>query len=795
MPKSRVIDYRFTRGELDPKLNGRADLDQYYSTGKTLQNILPLPQGGVTRRPGLEYIDEAKRVLTQYATGSITPSAPNGGTAGNANDDNDATVLLTTNNIGTVDPYVVVEFDLGSAQSVTFVDVEGVTLTSGTSTEFRIQYSDDASTWTNHNKALLIDTTSRDYRLRLDVSTRYVRLSRVGSTDLGTAKAQIADMKILIQSATLSESTLISFEFNDEQEYLLVFTDQNMAVYRGGVFQIDVSTGFVSSQLSTMNCAQSADTGIFVHQDVAPQELMRLGADDRWSFGSIVFENVPQEIYTSSSTTPAGTLTPSGVSGNITLTASAGTPFASATKGDLLKGNGGIARVLSVVPGSSTVVNAVTLVPFYSTDAIPNTEWSYDTGGEDLWSASRGYPRAVAFYQQRLIFGGFKSKPTTMAASVIDDFYNFDTGILEDDEAFVYTMDTNKSSVIYHLFPHNTLEIFTSGGEFVSVADKTFTPTTVEFRRQSQVGCIATIRPQEVENGGTLYVQKDGRSLSEFIFSDSTLSYENNRISLLASHLMVTPVDGDLRRSTSDEQSNYWMQVNSDGALILAAILEGQNVVAFSRHITDGNFKNCVSVDEVMYVVVERTINGTAKRYIEELKFDRLLDSSSYFLVGALPDPDEVTGLQYLEAKSVVPIIDGSAYPAQTVPASGTIALPETVTSTLEIGIDFTDDVLLETNPIENPQIGPLMGRLKALPDITVNVYETENILVQGYDPFLQQLGTPSTLDASPNQWTDRFRLQGLLGWDQNGIITITQDAPLPMTLLNLAITLNYSTR
>lgn len=793
MPISRIVNYRFTRGELDPKLDGRADLDQYYSTAKLLQNALPIPQGGAIRRPGLEFIGEVKRKLAQYAIGNITPTVANGGTAANANDNNLGSFLLTTTNISTIDPYVVVQFQLSTEQTVAFVDISIATLTAGSSDEFRVEYSDDGAAWTTVSNVLLFDTTARDYRVTLDVDATYIRLAKIGGTDLTTSKVSIAEMKIWTQTSVLSESRLISFEFNDEQEYLLVFTEFNISVYRNGSLEAAILTPYTSAQLTLINCAQSADTGIFVHKDVAPYELKRLGAHNRWSFTAISFDNVPKFTFTSSVTTPSGTLTPSDVTGQITLTASTGTPFASALNGELISGGGGLARILSKVPASSTVVNAIVLTPFYSTNAIATGDWSYDTGPEPLWSVTRGYPRAVTFYQQRLILAGFRSKPSTVAASTIHDVYDFDTGVLDDDEAFVYNLDTNKASVIYHLFPHNNLEIYTSGGEFTTLPEKTFSPLSVEFRRQSQVGASPNIRPQEVENGGTLFIQKDGRSLSEFIYSDTTLSYENNRISLLASHLMNSPVDANLRRSTTDQQANYWMQVNSDGILVLAAILEGQNVVAFSRHPTDGNFKNCVAVDEIMYVIVQRTINSVDRKYIEELKFDRFTDACSYFLVGDLGDPDQVTGLQYLEGKSVIPIIDGSVYPAQTVPSSGTVALPETVTATLEIGLDY--DVEIQLNPIENPQLGPLMGRLKSIPEVVINVFETSNILVKGYNPFPQQLGDPSTIDSPPKAWTGRFRVDGLLGWDQNGIITITQDAPLPMTLLNLAVTFNYSTQ
>ena len=44
------------RGELDPQLTGRVDLAAYYNGLKTALNVLTIPQGGVKKRPGMEYL-------------------------------------------------------------------------------------------------------------------------------------------------------------------------------------------------------------------------------------------------------------------------------------------------------------------------------------------------------------------------------------------------------------------------------------------------------------------------------------------------------------------------------------------------------------------------------------------------------------------------------------------------------------------------------------------------------------------------------------------------------------------
>lgn len=56
MPVINKIQNSFTSGELDPKLRARNDTAMYYAGASKLRNVFSTPQGGVKRRPGLEFI-------------------------------------------------------------------------------------------------------------------------------------------------------------------------------------------------------------------------------------------------------------------------------------------------------------------------------------------------------------------------------------------------------------------------------------------------------------------------------------------------------------------------------------------------------------------------------------------------------------------------------------------------------------------------------------------------------------------------------------------------------------------
>lgn len=54
-----VVKRLFNSGEFSPKVYGRTDIDRYEGGSKTMLNMVPIPQGGVVRRPGTRYIATA----------------------------------------------------------------------------------------------------------------------------------------------------------------------------------------------------------------------------------------------------------------------------------------------------------------------------------------------------------------------------------------------------------------------------------------------------------------------------------------------------------------------------------------------------------------------------------------------------------------------------------------------------------------------------------------------------------------------------------------------------------------
>ena len=60
MSRSAPSFSAFTAGEISPRLEGRTNLEKYSQGLSDLTNMVVMPHGGVTRRPGTEYLGEVK---------------------------------------------------------------------------------------------------------------------------------------------------------------------------------------------------------------------------------------------------------------------------------------------------------------------------------------------------------------------------------------------------------------------------------------------------------------------------------------------------------------------------------------------------------------------------------------------------------------------------------------------------------------------------------------------------------------------------------------------------------------
>ena len=459
MAKTRFIQSSFVSGELSPLLKGRIDINQYYQAVETADNVVIVPQGGMRRRPGTEFIGECVKGISKM---SPQYTMPNGGTTSVLNDGDDTTTTSTTTPIGTTDPYVVAKMDLLSAQQIEFVDLRQISLSSGTSSQFKVQYSTDDVTYTDAASVPLLGSNPQNFRLLVNQTARYWRLARIGSTDLGAATVTLAGLSLYQESAILSTPRLVDMSVEDDRHYLVEFTRDNIRIYRTPNTRVaDIKptySGLTSAEIENIRVAQVENVMLIVG-DFAPMRLVNLGTDDDWVIDNIPFLNVPQyDFDDDQSPTPVNEIqvmtlghTGSGqwrkgdrfevdiegiLSKSISYAGDDDLDEQSATVFNIQKnlqempvfGETGVAvartgadQYTITISGEST--KDFELFSAYVTEGSADHEITFtktQSGSprkEDVWSDTRGYPNSICFYEGRLVLGGTESKPQSIFMS------------------------------------------------------------------------------------------------------------------------------------------------------------------------------------------------------------------------------------------------------------------------------------------------------------------------------------------------------------------------------------------
>jgi hypothetical protein len=581
---------------------------------------------------------------------------------------------------------------------------------------------------------------------------------------------------------------LVSFEFSTSDSYMLCFTHNRMYVFKDGALITNINgsgndylvTTITSAYLNEINWTQSADTLIAVHEDMVPKRIVRGASDSSWTASDVTFDSVPKYAFTLVTSTPAATLTPSAVTGKVTLTASASV-FTAASVGQYINASPqGRAKIIEFKSG--TVVNAVTEFPFFSTTAIASGSWTLETGYENVWSSTKGYPRSVTFHQGRLYFGGSKARPSTIWGSKVGLFFDFEATEGFDDDAVEATLDTNTFNAITDIISIKDLQIFTTGGEFFVPQQglEPITPSSFFFSSSGRNGSKPGIRVQSLESG-VLFIHRQGKMLAEVSYNDTQLTYVTSKMSLLSGHLLKNPKRMALRRAVNTDENDLLFIVNqTDGSVAAYSLMRSQNVIAPTEFLTNGGEFVELNVDITdVYTVVKRTINSTVQYYIEKFESGLLTDCA--ITGGAV---SSITASHLVE-KTVNLLLDGLVQADKVVASGGAVSILRPSVTSYEVGLPIA--VEARTMPVEvRLQTGTRVGFKKRVVEVNAMVYETQHMLINNIEVPFRAFDTFGVLDAEIPEYTGTKVVHGILGYSNEAKITITQNYPLKFTLLGM---------
>lgn len=570
------------------------------------------------------------------------------------------------------------------------------------------------------------------------------------------------------------DGRLVSFEFNTQQTYLLVLSAGQIDVYAEGAKVATLAAPWPESGIHQIVWTQSADTLLLVHPDYPPKKFTRSGGGvfslDDWAF--FTEDNVIQQPFYKFSNSDV-TLTPSGTTGTITLTASADA-FDPLHAGTRLRVEGKEVEITSY--DSPTVVSVNVIEDLGGTDAT--IDWQ-----EQVFSPVRGYPVSVAFHQDRLVIGGSRDLPNRLWFSRSGDLFNFDLGTGLDDESIEFSILSDQVNAIRGIFSGRHLQIFTSGAEWMVTGDP-LTPETVQLNRQTRVGSVVEryIPPVTVD-GATLFVARNKKEIREFLYTDVEQAYQASDLALLSRHIIEGPIDQDF-----DAIRRLLFLVREDGRFATLTVYRAEQVAAWTLHETAGKVRAVSVVGDEVYLLVKRNDAYLIERFEDRLNLDSALAGES--------EEAKTTwsGLDHLEGLSVSIVADGTPQAGKIV-VGGSVTLDESAHN-VEIGLSYTHSIKpLPPSTIE----GGGSGRKTRMIEGIFRVSETQalrlNVGRDFQDISLKQFGTGALLDAPPPSVSGDIRVRAL-GWQKDGsdsLWEVEQSIPLPFTLLSVTTELKIN--
>ena len=244
----------------------------------------------------------------------------------------------------------------------------------------------------------------------------------------------------------------------------------------------------------------------------------------------------------------------------------------------------------------------------------PTRDWK-----EQVISSVHGFPKAIAFHEQRLYLSGVTDIPDLLAGSKISDFFNFDVGDGEDADSVQIQIASNEINEIRHLVSSKVLEVLTNTGEFYlkPPVGKPVTPADIQLVRQSNFGVQRQATPR-IFDSATIFVQNNGKTVREYLFSSSLEEFSSGPISIESNHLISSPVDSGSITSIGNKPEQFYFLVNNDGTIAVYSSQRVQKILGWFLWETDGVVESITTTTDFIYIAVKRTINSSDVYYLEQ---------------------------------------------------------------------------------------------------------------------------------------------------------------------------------
>jgi len=572
----------FNAGELSPYLDGRSDIQKYYSGCRTLDNFLILSYGGATKRPGTKYIattsGEVRLVPFEFSTEQAYILEFRDESLRFYKDGGQ--ILSGSSAYSIATPYDTNTMNLMDLQFVQSADTMYIVHSDYMPRKLtRTGHTSWTLTECDFQRGAFLDENNTDETITVDGNTA------IGSTvTLDYSSTTLWDANYVGSlwqiSHTISGDNISgSFTADGNSASLAIYLGQKYDFTTHGIWH------------GTITLQRSYDSGA-VWKDVLPYSAA--GVENVLYPES---EQVADAIYR--------------------LHYEEVVPDVGATcQYSLITRSYDLDGVVEIT--GYTDANTVTAEVINTLGGITATKiWA-----EGAWSTHNGFPSAIAIYEERMVFAGTKNNPQTMWFSRTDDWENFWAGTLDAD-AFNITIASDQVNVVQWMVNQSALMVGTSGGEWkvsASRSDEAISAGNRTAKQQSSYGSVH-IQPALMSNT-VLFVQRQAKKIRELTYSFELDSWVAPDLTVLSDHITGSGIVQIAFQKTPDPM--VWC-VTTDGYLANMTYNREQDVIAWQKESFGDDTVESVAVipgdgEGEVWVVVNREVGDTHAKYIEQFQ-------------------------------------------------------------------------------------------------------------------------------------------------------------------------------
>jgi len=781
MAKSAPALSSFTGGELSPKLEGRVGLQKYREGLSELTNFLVLPQGGVTRRPGTEFLGEVK--------------------------DSDDTTRLIPFQFKTSDTYIL-EFG-DSIMRVYRKDTDGNPRQTLSSTI-------KAITGITQANPGVITATSNGYSNGDEV---YIEIDNSGNS-----MTQLSGRNYLVANVTTDTFTLTDLHGT-------AINTTSMTAFASGGTQTateiyEIASPYPSSVLADVNFVQSADTMYFVHPSYAIRTLTR-SADNNWTFATPSLTSASLSLNASANNYPSvvtffeqrlvfgatnsypqtlwfsknGAYTDHTVGSNaddaLNYTLASNTVneirWLSATRVLTIGTSGG--EYVLTTDSNGPITPTTTLIRKYSNYGSAKVA-PIQVADVTLFLQRNKRKIREFRYVGDVDEEGYAAPDMTILSEHITE-----GGITE----FAYQQEPD--SIVWCLRADGTLLGMTYRREEQVVAwhkhviGGSFGTAKITVTDYANIATSSTITLTK-SDGTEVVFTSDAVGSSD---PSSTLHFRPNTSNNASATLIATAINANSNFTATastnevtvvDSAGSYLVLASSDSTR-LAVTSESQAVVESIATLPSE------SGEDELYMIVKRTVKGLVKRYVERLKSIDFGNSTEkgFFVDSGLSYPSTwptagtgataMTGLYHLEEEVLEIMANGAAHANRTV-SSGGVTLSFSSTTAV---MGFPYDSVMQTLRLESGSAdGTSQGKPKRLHGVTVRLYRSVGLDVGASSDSLETLSfrdSSMATDTAVPLFTGDKEIEFTGGFFEDDRVYIRQTQALPLTVLAVYPRLN----